>query len=115
MAFRLSPGAYHSITAHAWAHLLAGGGIVPDNRGADLADTIRDVAEQHFDAKAADQAFHASLQGFDYEQRERISEAAWALIGAYQEAAFTLGAAVARQLHGGSPQASGRADLGGRQ
>lgn len=85
------------IVRRARAHLRAGGGLVATAAASDLDDVIGTVADAHFGATSANARFQRTLAGLDYDTHERIYAAAWQLITAHADAAFTLGAAMGAQ------------------
>src|SRR2546426_283880 len=94
----LSPNVYQRIVTLAWTHILKGGGVVPDDGGSEVEESIGAVADLAFKAKADVATFDKSIAKLEYEQREAIHTAAWSMLTAYQDAAFTFGAAVGLQL-----------------
>jgi hypothetical protein len=94
--------AYEQIVNLAWSTILDGVGIVPSPDQQDLPDTITKVAEDFFDGKAAAAAFDQSIAGLDFDTREAICRATWALVIVHQDGGYTLGCAVGLQLAGRS-------------
>ncbi len=116
MSTRISPNEYQIVINHAWAFVLAGGGVIPD-RGAsasELENTVSTIAKNYFDGLVAGETFERAIAGLEYEQREAILAAAWALVNAHQDAGFTFGAAVGLQLAGRHAETTPRVPKGGR-
>lgn len=94
----LSTEAFTNIQAQALLHILKGGGIVPDDGATDIEDVIGNIAVEHFTAKRAIDDFDQALVGVQLETCDRISSAAWGIVGVHEYAAFTFGATVALQI-----------------
>jgi hypothetical protein len=94
----ISAATRRRIVMRAEAHVLNGGGILPDHGGSEWTDAVGAIADEAFGAERANAKFSALIKDFDYDQHEALYTAVWQLINAHQDAAFAFGAAVGMQL-----------------
>lgn len=90
------------------AYVRAGGTLLPDNPIADLEDAIERVALQVFGAGDRRQELATAFAGLDEDARRVVDDELGALLGAYMDAAFVFGSAVASRRRSGRAARSER-------